>query len=170
MFWGDAVMMLYHGSYKAIEKPDTSFSRQKTDFGKGFYLTPLKEQAERWAKRFINEQHFAVVSAYKYMDESLDKWHSDIKILEFREHSKEWLVFVMNCRMGIQADLQWDLIIGGVANDRVFDTIQLYFDGLIGDNEAIGRLKYSKPSIQYCFKTQSLIDERLVFVDAEVTR
>jgi len=49
-------MILYHGSYIAVKKPDLSFSRTKTDFGKGFYLTPIKSQAYSWAQRFRKER------------------------------------------------------------------------------------------------------------------
>lgn len=45
-------MIVYHGSYCKIERPLLSFSREKLDFGKGFYLTPIREQAERWCRRF----------------------------------------------------------------------------------------------------------------------
>ena len=35
-------MILYHGSYLAIEKPDLLHSRPNLDFGKGFYLTSIR--------------------------------------------------------------------------------------------------------------------------------
>ena len=44
-------MILYHGSNLAIPKPDILHSRPYVDFGRGFYVTPLKEQAEQWCKR-----------------------------------------------------------------------------------------------------------------------
>ena len=163
-------MILYHGSYKAIEKPDLSFSRLRTDFGKGFYLTPLKTQAMLWSKRFLHEQGTAIISHYEFLTKQNDKFPSDIKILEFDTHNLEWLNFITACRLGQAADADWDLIIGGVANDKVFDTLQLYFDNLIGADEAIGRLKYNKPNFQYCFKTQFLIDEYLHFTDSEALK
>ena len=62
----------------------------------------------------------------------------------------------------------YDIVIGGVANDRVFNTIQLYFDGLIDKAESIKRLRYDKPNLQYCFRNQAVIDEHLKFVSSEV--
>ena len=44
-------MILYHGTNKEIQKADVSFSKNYLDFGKGFYLTTYKEQAEKWALR-----------------------------------------------------------------------------------------------------------------------
>jgi len=45
-------MKLYHGSFTAIEAPNLSFSRDTTDFGKGFYTTTIQLQAEKWAERY----------------------------------------------------------------------------------------------------------------------
>lgn len=44
-------MMVYHGSDVVVKKPDISHSKKKLDFGCGFYVTTVIEQAERWAKR-----------------------------------------------------------------------------------------------------------------------
>lgn len=41
-------MKVYHGSYCLVDKPHISFSRDALDFGKGFYLTPIEEQAIDW--------------------------------------------------------------------------------------------------------------------------
>jgi len=163
-------MILYHGSYIAVEKPDLSFSRNKTDFGKGFYLTPIKSQAISWAQRFIRERGKAVISTYTFLTKSGEMLPESTKILEFDTHNLEWLEFITSCRLGLQLDTQWDIVIGGVANDKVFDTLQLYFDNLIGADEAIGRLRYNKPNFQYCFKTQTLIDQYLDFTDMEVLK
>ena len=60
-----------------------------------------------------------------------------------------------------------DVVIGGVANDKVFNTIELFFDKLIDKPEAIKRLRYDKPNLQYCFRSQSTIDEYLTFIASE---
>ena len=44
-------MIVYHGSIEPVEKPDVLHSHRPLDFGRGFYVTTVKEQAERWAKR-----------------------------------------------------------------------------------------------------------------------
>lgn len=48
----------------------------------------------------------------------------------------------------------YDLVVGGVANDKVFNTVELFFDGLIDKAEAIKRLRYEKPNVQICFRTE----------------
>ena len=44
-------MKLYHGSNIVIEHINLAMCRPFKDFGKGFYLTDIKEQAEKMAKR-----------------------------------------------------------------------------------------------------------------------
>ena len=42
-------MILYHGATVRVEHPLCDFGRPDLDFGRGFYLTDLQEQAEEWA-------------------------------------------------------------------------------------------------------------------------
>jgi hypothetical protein len=161
-------MILYHGSYAAVEAPDLSFSRKLVDFGAGFYTTPLRDQAISWSEHFKAKGKKAVVSSYGFLQRPAEEvLPESIRILEFDNHSTEWLDFITACRLGEHLDKKWDLVIGGVANDKVFDTLQLYFDGLVSSEEAIRRLRYNKPNYQYCFKNQSLIDNYLHFIGSE---
>ena len=60
--------------------------------------------------------------------------------------SEEWLDFILNCRSG-KDSTDYDFVVGGVANDKVFNTVELFFDGLIDKTEAINRLRYeSEPA------------------------
>ena len=45
-------MILYHGSYLEIQTPDLLHSRENVDFGRGFYTTPLYDQAVKWCEKF----------------------------------------------------------------------------------------------------------------------
>lgn len=64
--------------------------------------------------------------------------------------------FYLNCRKGNDAT-DYDLVIGGVANDKVFNTVELYFDGLIDKNETIKRLRYEKPNLQVVFRSEKAL-------------
>jgi hypothetical protein len=152
-------MKLYHGSFTAIQRPDLSFSRNTTDFGRGFYTTTIQLQAEKWAARYKRRQSSGVVSVYE-IDE--DKLRKNAPVLEFDTYSVEWLDFIIKCRRGEPAG-NYDLIIGGIANDDVFNTLTVFFRGFIDRTEAIKRLRYEKPNIQYCFKTQAAIDNYLKY-------
>ena len=157
-------MKLYHGSYVAVEKPDIAFSRANVDFGRGFYVTPIKEQAVSWASRFKRSRGQGVVSVYEIDEELLMQENS---VLAFNEYSLEWLDFITTCRQG-GSNHGYDIITGGVANDKVFNTIQLFLDGLIDKEESLKRLKYEKPNMQFCFCNQSVMDKYLKFVGSEV--
>ncbi len=146
-------MILYHGSYLEIAKPDLTHSRFNVDFGRGFYVTPLYEQAARWCGKFKRRGKSGIISKYDF-DESKK---SKLKILEFTSYSEDWLDFILHCRSG-KDRTDYDLVIGGVANDRVFNTVELFFDGLIDKVEAINRLRYEKPNLQTCFRTEKALE------------
>ncbi len=152
-------MILYHGSYLPIANPDISFSRVELDFGKGFYTTPVYEQAEKWSYRFKRRGRSAIVSQYEFDSKVLE----EISTLQFRSYSEEWFDFIVNCRNGNEV-ADYDLIIGGIANDNVFNTLQLFSNNYIDKKDAIKRLQYENPNIQYCFKKQQIIDKYLCFI------
>ncbi len=156
-------MILYHGSYLKIAKPDLTHSRPNVDFGKGFYVTPLYEQAVKWCEKFKRRGKDGIVSHY-FFDESQK---SPLKTLEFSSYSEAWLDFILNCRSG-KDSTDYDLVIGGVANDRVFNTVELFYDGLINKTEAINRLRYEQPNLQICFRTKEALNQ-LHFEGSEKT-
>lgn len=71
-------------------------------------------------------------------------------------HSRPNVDFVLNCRSGKDTS-NYDFVMGGVANDKVFNTVELFFDGLIDKREAIKRLRYEKPNQQICFRTEKAL-------------
>jgi hypothetical protein len=156
-------MILFHGSYLAVEKPDIAFSRDNVDFGKGFYTTPIREQAARWSERFKRRRGRSVLSLYELDEVAVRRV---ALTLEFKTYSEEWLDFIFASRRG-EAAGKWDVVIGGVANDKVFDTIEAFLNGFYNKEQAIGKLIFSKPNIQYCFKNQRIIDEYLKFISSE---
>ena len=156
-------MIVYHGSNMEIASPDVLHSRLKVDFGKGFYVTPLLKQAESWANRFIRQGQPGIVTQYNLDDEALTL----PRALRFDAYNEAWLDFIVACRKGNPVP-DYDIIMGGVANDRVFDTIELFFDGLIDKSVAIQRLQYQQPNHQICLKTQAMIDRYLHFMGSNV--
>ena len=151
-------MRLYHGSFLPIPSPDVEHSRTRVDFGKGFYTTPLYEQAKKWCEKFKRTGEKGIISKYN-LDE---KAYNNVKVLRFDDYSEEWLDFILSCRRG-NDNTDYDIVIGGVANDKVFNTVELYFDHLIDKKEAINRLRYEKPNFQICIRSQAVIDQYLVF-------
>lgn len=152
-------MIIYHGSYLEIINPDTKHSRKNVDFGSGFYTTTIYDQAKKWSDKFKRRGKEAIVSKYVFEDEGLFEKY---KVLKFESYSEEWLDFILACRSE-KDNSDYDVVIGGVANDKVFNTVELFFEGLIDKSEAIKRLVYEEPNLQICFRTQRVIDECLKF-------
>ena len=155
-------MILYHGSYLEIVKPDLQHSRPNVDFGLGFYTTPLREQAVKWCGKFKRRGKTGVVSRYVLDDEAFHQ----LKVLDFDSYSEAWLDFILVCRSGKDKS-DYDIVMRGVANDRVFNTVVLYFDGLIDKAEAIERLRYEKPNMQVCLRTERALNSYLHFEGSE---
>lgn len=154
-------MKVYHSSFIPVEFPDINHSRDYLDFGKGFYLTTIYDQATKYAQRFKRRKRQAWLSTYELVFNPAE-W----KILQFDSYNKEWLQFVSNCRKG--EDLSdYDLVIGGIANDKVIQTVERYFSGEISENDALGLLKYEKPNNQYCIQSQRMIEECLKHINSE---
>ena len=153
-------MKLYHGSKAVIDKPLVSYGRDNLDFGKGFYTTSIKEQAENWVQRFILLGHKGIINIYDYNETNTK---SKYKYKIFPEYNEEWLDFILACRGGSRIYLDYDIIEGGIANDKVFNTVELYFQNLIDKQTALSRLKYEKPNNQICFLNQEVLDAVLHF-------
>ncbi len=157
---------LFHGSTSPIEKPLVSIGRPDLDFGQGFYLTRHKEQAERWATRvqLIRRDPEAWISTYVLdMDLIVAK---GFPILHFETYDREWLHFIVKSRKGEEPWRGYDLIEGGVANDRVIDTVEDFIEGIITEKQALGKLVYTAPNHQICLLNQELIDSCLYFQEA----
>ena len=154
-------MRLYHTSTTTVELPDTNHSRQYLDFGRGFYLTSIYDQAVRYAERFKRRQRPAWLNVYELADQ-LDGW----KILRFDAYDKEWLDFVSVCRAG-EDNSDYDMVVGGIANDRVVLTLDRYFAKEISQEAALGLLKFEKPNIQYCIRSEKMLRECLTFIESK---
>lgn len=143
------MIKLFHGSFAKIKSPDLIHSRNNVDFSKGFYTTPYYEQAVKWSLKFKRDGKNGVVSEYSFNENA----YNNLKILKFDSYSEACLDFILSCRKG-NDETDYDIVIGAVADDKVFNTIELYVDNLIDKNEALKRLKYEKPNLQICFRTQ----------------
>jgi len=160
-------MRLYHGSYTAVEQPETTKGREKVDFGQGFYLTNIHSQAEKWSKVIAirkGPKYQPVVSVFE-LDEDVFTC-KDFRIKTFEKYDIEWLQYVVGCRKGSAQSDCYDLVEGGVANDNVIDTVEDYENGRITAEQALGQLKYKQVNHQICIRNQQIIDKFLNFVSS----
>ncbi len=100
------------------------------DFGRAFYVTKLREQAEFWAKRKgrINNSN-GYVTEYNFFENAFE--HCNLKVLRFEGYDEKWLDFVVVNRR-LDAPLHdYDIVEGPVANDDIAQRIFAYLAGAI---------------------------------------
>ena len=152
-------MILYHGSTVIVNNPDVLHSEHHLDFGTGFYVTSVKEQAERWAKRkgLLQGNEKGIVSIYEYTEDN------NFKIKDFTDDLETWIDFVCDCRNGSDSYKKYDLIKGKVANDKVFRVVDMYKQGIWDKERTIREIKVYETYDQFAFVTQKSIDSMLVY-------
>lgn len=163
-------MLLYHGSYCEVRQPDLAKCADFKDFGKGFYVTSSKEQAEKFIDTSLKkakaqgtidgEQEYGVVSVFRY--------HQSTEIADyiFRDADADWLHCVVGHRKAdtfpavVEEMKRYDVIAGKIADDATNVTILTYLVGAygtIGSEEAdclcINRLIPERLKDQFCFRT-----------------
>lgn len=133
-------MLVYHGSYAEVKNPMVRAGRNTKDFGNGFYCTVIKEQAQRWARRYDTP----VVNVFSVL---IDE---DLKILEFTTMTEEWLDFIVDCRNGKPHD--YDIVIGAMANDQIYNYVSDFIDGVITRKQfwSLAKFKYPTHQINFC--------------------
>lgn len=155
-------MRVYHGTVEMIEKPDVKHSKRYLDFGKGFYLTTFEQQAKKWAlRKALRQEKNAIVNVYE-LKEDLKEY----RVLTFEKENEKWLDFVCACRRGEELNQEYDIIIGSVANDDVFKTVDMYFRGLWDKEKVLNELRYYKMNDQICIVNQKVLDEVLEFKES----
>lgn len=156
-------MILYHGTNLVVEQPRLIEQNRYLDFGYGFYTTTNQEQAESFAKKVMARRGGkAIVNVYEFNDNI----NNSLKIKRFLSPNEEWLDFVSAHRNGIYSGEQYDIIIGAVADDDVYRTLQIYSTGLLTKDQALEALKVKKLFDQYVFATERSIS-LLKFVEAK---
>lgn len=157
-------MILYHGSNVIVKEPRLIEQNRFLDFGNGFYTTTNKEQAENFAKKVtVRRGGKPIVNVYEF-DEDIQQ--DLLEIMKFSSPNEEWLDFASEHRNGTYAGKQYDLIIGAVANDDVYRTLQVYSSGLLTKEQALEALKIKKLFNQYVFASEKSIS-LLKFIDAK---
>jgi hypothetical protein len=147
-------MKVYHGSYTEIIEIDLSKSRDSRDFGKGFYVTNIRSQAEYWAAR-IGKLHNTegVVTEFTFYDNAFTHW--EMKVLRFDGYTEAWLDFVVKNRdpRTLVSAHDYDIVEGPVANDNVADRIIDYLENRVSKVDFLKELSYHKPTHQICLCT-----------------
>lgn len=157
---------VYHGSTHRVEHPLVALGRKNLDFGQGFYVTTYREQAIQWAMRqqILRRSQEAWLNVYVLDMEKVSAGNYALKRLD--GYNNEWLEFIAASRHGQTPWQGYDLIEGGVANDKVVDAVEAYLAGLADVEHTLNKLAYASPNNQICLLNQELIDTCLTFVDS----
>ena len=153
------MLKLYHGSNVRIEKIDLSVGHINKDFGKGFYLTDIKTQAEEMAKRrarmYLDAQ--PIVTTFLFDDKQLKNDALNVKI--FESVSDEWAQFIYENRRASETGYchNYDIVVGPVADDGVVMQLDRYENGQITLQQLVEELRYRKLNNQYFFGTERAI-------------
>lgn len=145
-------MIIYHGSTVPVEVPKIIKSERNLDFGMGFYTTSNKEQAIYWAK-IVAKRKGALKQFVSIYEFDFEKAQQELTIVQFDEPNEEWLDFVCANRSGKEMPNPYDMVSGPVANDKVYEVVQFYENGVYNKDDAIRRLKVDKLYSQIFFHT-----------------
>ncbi|MBR6448666.1 MAG: DUF3990 domain-containing protein [Fibrobacter sp.] len=158
-------MILYHGSNTDIVRIELPKCRPNKDFGKGFYLTTIREQAVRMAQRVSRMYGGApVLNIYEFDD--TDDILKSLNIRRFDGPSVEWAKFVItnrnaskmaDCQEDSNIDCKFDLVIGPIANDDLALLFRQFSEGTISVDTLVNEMKFKKLTDQYSFHTEKSI-------------
>lgn len=158
-------IIVYHGGTDKIENPICMFGRKNLDFGQGFYVTNLREQAVTWANNMSrNRNKPAILNRYKLDRETILR---EARCKIFKAYDVEWLKFIVGNRTGQELSKDYDYVEGGVANDRVVDTVNLFIAGLMELKTALRELSKHQPNNQICILSQEIINKYLIYDGTE---
>ena len=156
-------MLLYHGSNVDIAHIDLGKCRPYKDFGRGFYLTDIQEQAEKMAHRTARIYGGSPVVNIYAADDSFMERH-DLRIKNFGTiPSEDWAVFVMNNRNRHFADIadahcnhdnKYDIVVGPIADDDMVLLFRQFQNGLIALDALVRGMTFRETTSQFSFHTE----------------
>jgi len=153
-------MIVYHGSYTEIVQVDLTKATPSKDFGRGFYVTGVREQAEKWAARKGEKYgNSGVVSGFKFNENTF--FDGSCKTLRFSGYTEEWFDFVVANRNNESTSPvhDYDIVEGPVADDYIASRISWYLRGGISKEAFFSDLAKYPDSHQICFCTGRSLGE-----------
>lgn len=161
-------MKLYHGSNMAFEEIDLLLCRPNKDFGRGFYLTPERKDAENMARRTARRYGgLPCVLTFDLRDSVL----VDVPVRRFVHPDESWAMFVMANRRPERPasdhnrDNRYGLVVGPIANDDLALLFRQFELGLVTSDMLVREMQFKRLAVQYSFHTAQAI-AALEFVEA----
>jgi predicted RNA-binding protein YlxR (DUF448 family) len=82
------MIKLYHGSNQKIEVPDLVHSKPFKDFGRGFYLSPNKQQAWDMAFQKVSQTKEGKAEVTEFLFDEIAMTAGELKVLNYLKDSK----------------------------------------------------------------------------------
>lgn len=157
-------MICYHGSDTIVDNPKILQAKRPLDFGGGFYVTTSKEQAESWANKvaYRNNSNYKCVNRYEF---DFEEAKDNVVVICFDFASEEWLDFICKNRSRKPVG-DYDIVIGPVADDKVYRVVVEYENGDVDKETALKKLKTETLCNQILFHTEKSL-KYLKYIDTE---
>ncbi len=141
----EQTLTVFHTGFAKVRKPDLAAGRSNADFGQGFYLSDDKAFAGRWAKERIGSVCY--LNVYRL---SLD----GLTVKRFRRDAS-WYDYIFTNRAG-RPDLLsgYDVVIGPIAPDTIFDTWGILTSGMIDRKLALSAYRLVPAYRQIVLKSE----------------
>jgi len=163
-------MLLYHGSKSGIKGPIAPISRDRCDFGKGFYMGTEPYQPLTLISDFEQSKFYVV---------SLDL--TGLRVLKVNP-DLEWAMLVAFNRGKMEeargTDLYeryasmskgYDVVVGSIANDRMFYVLDNFFLGNITDKALVMSLSALQLGQQYVAVTEKACKNAKIEAEIELS-
>lgn len=167
----DETVTLYHGSKSGIHGAIAPTSRERCDFGRGFYMGTDRMQPLTLICNYSGAKIY-----------TLNVNLSDFQILDI-EAGLDWALLIAYNRGKMEsvkhstiynryADLirGCDMVIGYIANDRMFVILDRFFNGEITDIALVKSLSALKLGKQYVALTEKACKKIKILDEQELTR
>lgn len=150
-------MILYHGTNIDFDTIDISKSTPYKDFGRGFYLTDIRSQAEEMAiKKSTLFKGNPIIQAYEFDEQWLSS--PELKVMMFHAPTRDWAEFIFKNRSRtVNFHHDYDIVYGPIANDGVAYLLGRFEEGTLTIDELAKELEYKNLNNQYFFGTYKAI-------------
>lgn len=151
---GDRIL-LYHGSKSGIVGEIAPKSREMCDFGKGFYMGTDPGQPLTLICDFEKSKFYVVSVDMKSLDTIEIKADLDWAMLvAYHRGRMEQIKGTALYDKYSRIDAGKDIVIGSIANDRMFYVLDNFFTGVITDMALVNSLSALKLGKQYVATTE----------------
>ena len=157
-------MLLYHGSKSGIQGDIKPKSRTSCDFGCGFYMGDKPDQPKGLIASYESNKFYEI----EYNTEGLkikefdDNYTSQIDwalFIAYNRQPEKLLQFNQLCMRYETYNKLYDMIVGVIADDKMTQVMQLFFNGQMCDKAFVEAMRYVKLGKQYVLKTNEACEK-----------